>query len=298
MNKKILSLILLAATALGAHGQLLWKVSDNGAKGESYLLGTHHLAPISMLDSIKGFNEAIAVVEAVGGEIDMADQASQAPLMMQYMMAPADSTLSKLLTPEQADSVMKVMAKYMGPGASIDALGPLKPAAVSTQMALMETLATMPPEVAQAVMSGQQLDSQVQAIGRAASKEIIAMESIEQQLQLLFGAPLSQQTEDLMEGVKQVLEGKAVENARKLTDAYMSQNLSAIEQQVFHSEESDPENLKKLITDRNGEWAIKLAEILPKKIILLAVGCGHLPGEEGLIQQLRNAGYTVEPYGN
>lgn len=298
MNKKILSLLLLAATAVGANAQLLWKVSGNDAKGESYLLGTHHLAPISILDSINGFNSAIEIVDAIGGEIDMADQASQAQLMMQYMMAPADSTLTTLLTPEQADSVMKVMAKYMGPGASINTLGPLKPAAIATQMALMETLATMPPEVAQAVMGGQQLDSQVQAIGRAKSKELIAMESIEEQLQLLFGAPLRKQTEDLMEGVKQILEGKAVENARKLTQAYMNQDLAAIEQQVFHSEDSDPEELKTMITDRNGAWTRKLAEVLPEKSILLAVGCGHLPGPEGLIQQLRNAGYTVEPYGN
>lgn len=298
MNKKILSLLLIAATAMGANAQLLWKVSGNGAKGESYLLGTHHLAPISMLDSIQGFHSALEAVEAVGGEIDMADQAAQAPLMVQYMMAPSDSTLNKLLTVEQADSVMKVMAKYMGPGASIDALGPLKPAAIATQLALMETLATMPPEVAQAVMSGQQLDSQVQALGRAASKEMIAMESIEQQLELLFGSPLTKQAEDLMDGVKQILEGKAVENARKLTDAYMNQDLAAIEKQVFDSEDSDPEELKRLITDRNGTWAMKLAEILPTKTILLAVGCGHLPGQEGLIEQLRQAGYTVEPYGN
>lgn len=298
MNKKILSLLLLAASALGTNAQLLWKVSGNGAKGESYLLGTHHLAPISMLDSITGFSVALDAVEAVGGEIDMSEQASQAPLMMQYMMAPSDSTLSKLLTPEQADSVMKVMAKYMGPGASIEAIAPLKPAAIATQLALMETLATMPPEVAQAVASGQQLDSQIQAMGRAATKEIIAMESIEQQLELLFGAPLTKQTEDLMDGVKQILEGKAVENARKLSEAYMNQDLAAIKKQVFDSEDSDPEDLKRLITDRNGEWATKLAGILPEKTILLAVGCGHLPGPDGLIELLRKAGYLVEPYGN
>lgn len=298
MNKKILSLLLLAASALGTNAQLLWKVSGNGAKGESYLLGTHHLAPISMLDSITGFSAALDAVEAVGGEIDMSEQASQAPLMMQYMMAPSDSTLSKLLTPEQADSVMKVMAKYMGPGASIEAIAPLKPAAIATQLALMETLATMPPEVAQAVASGQQLDSQIQAMGRAATKEIIAMESIEQQLELLFGAPLTKQTEDLMDGVKQILEGKAVENARKLSEAYMNQDLAAIKKQVFDSEDSDPEDLKRLITNRNGEWATKLAGILPEKTILLAVGCGHLPGPDGLIELLRKAGYLVEPYGN
>lgn len=287
---------MLVAVAAGAQAQLLWKVSGNGAKGESFLLGTHHLAPISMLDSIKGFNEAFAAVEAVGGEINMADQAAQAQLMVQYMMAPADSTLSVLLSPAQADSLVSVLAKFMGPAASIDAVGPLKPAALSTQLALMETMATMPPELVQAIASGEQLDSRVQALGREASKEVIAMETIEQQLDLLMGAPLTTQARELMEGVKQILDGKAAENAKTLTDAYMTQNIAAIEKEISDPDQMDKETLKRLISDRNTAWTAKLAEILPSKTILLAVGCGHLPGNDGLIEQLRRAGFTVTPY--
>lgn len=287
---------MLVAVAAGAQAQLLWKVSGNGAKGESFLLGTHHLAPISMLDSIKGFNEAFAAVETVGGEINMADQAAQAQLMVQYMMAPADSTLSVLLTPAQADSLVSVLAKFMGPAASIDAVVPLKPAALSTQLALMETMATMPPEMVQAIASGEQLDSRVQALGREASKEVIAMETIEQQLDLLMGTPLTTQARELMEGVKQILDGKAAENAKTLTDAYMTQNIAAIEKEISDPDQMDKETLKRLISDRNTAWTAKLAEILPSKTILLAVGCGHLPGNDGLIEQLRRAGFTVTPY--
>ena len=287
---------MLVAVAAGAQAQLLWKVSGNGAKGESFLLGTHHLAPISMLDSIKGFNEACVEVEAVGGEINMADQAAQAQLMVQYMMAPADSTLSVLLSPAQADSLVSVLAKFMGQAASIDAVGPLKPAALSTQLALMETMATMPPEMVQAIASGEQLDSRVQALGREASKEVIAMETIEQQLDLLMGAPLTTQARELMEGVKQILDGKAAENAKTLTDAYMTQNIAAIEKEISDPDQMDKETLKRLISDRNTAWTAKLAEILPSKTILLAVGCGHLPGNDGLIEQLRRAGFTVTPY--
>lgn len=290
--------MLLAAVAGGAKAQLLWRVSGNGAKGESFLLGTHHLAPVSMLDSITGFKDAFAAVEAVGGEINMADQAAQAQLMVQYMMAPADSTLTVLLTPAQADSVVSVLAKYMGPAASLDAVGPLKPAALSTQLALMETMATMPPEIVQAIASGQQIDSQVQTLGREASKEIVAMETIEQQLDLLMGAPLTKQASELMEGVRQILDGKAAQNARLLTEAYMSQDMAAIEKEISDPEQMDEETMKRMISDRNTAWVSKLTELLPSKTVLLAVGCGHLPGHDGLIEQLRRAGYTVEPYGN
>lgn len=296
MKKLLFSVLLLAASVAGANAQLLWKVSGNGAKGNSYLLGTHHLAPISMLDSIKGFKSAINEVEAVGGEIDMTDMAAQTQLSMQYMMAPADSLLTMVLTPAQADSVGSILAKYMGDQVNISMFAPLKPAAVSTQLALLETMATMPPEVVQAIASGQQLDSQVQKLGQEAGKKPFAMESAEQQLALLMGNPISEQAEDLMKAVREILSGESAAKVKELTDAYLSQNMAAIEKVMFEGDQMSEEEMKRLITDRNSAWVAKLVEIMPNESVLLAVGCGHLPGEKGLIQQLRSAGYTVEPY--
>ena len=35
--------------------------------------------------------------------------------------------------------------------------------------------------------------------------------------------------------------------------------------------------------------------IMPERACLVCVGAGHLPGEQGLLQLLRDRGYTVEP---
>jgi len=35
--------------------------------------------------------------------------------------------------------------------------------------------------------------------------------------------------------------------------------------------------------------------IMPERACLVCVGAGHLPGPQGLLQLLRDAGYTVEP---
>lgn len=296
MKKLILSTLCFAAATVGANAQLLWKVSGNGAKGNSYLLATHHLAPVSMLDSIKGFNQAMNEVDAVGGEIEMTDMAAQAQLSMKYMMAPSDSLLTMVLTPAQADSVGSILAKYMGDQVNISMFAPLKPAAVSTQLALLETMATMPPEVAQAIAAGQQLDSQVQQLGQAAGKKPFAMETAEQQLQLLMGNPISEQAKDLMKAVRDIMSGASAENVKELTNAYMSQNMDAIEKVMFDGEQMSEDELKRLITDRNTAWVAKLVDILPNDSVLLAVGAGHLPGPDGLIMQLRKAGFTVEPY--
>lgn len=294
MKKLILSLLVAAFAPVASHAQILWKITGNSAKETSYLLGTHHLAPLSMLDSIAGFNDALAAVNAVAGEVDMAKMNAEAQSLMGHMLAPADSTLTALLAPAQADSLTTVLQKYMGPQISAAQMAPLKPAAVATQLALLETMATMP-EAAQALAEGKQLDSEVQVRALALDKQIIPFETAEEQMSILMGAPLAKQARLLMEAVKQSLDGTASESARKLTDAYLAQDLAAIAELIFSEKEMEVEDVERLIFARNRNWAASLSGILPERSVLVAVGAGHLPGDEGLISLLRKQGYTVEP---
>ena len=57
--KKILGILLFIGIALNANAQLLWKISGNGLEKPSYILGTHHLAPLSIKDSIAGLPQAV-----------------------------------------------------------------------------------------------------------------------------------------------------------------------------------------------------------------------------------------------
>lgn len=295
MKRLISGLIAAAVCAIGANAQILWKISNHDSKAESYLLGTHHLAPLSMLDSISGFADAMEKVEAVAGEIDMSDMLSKAPMLAGHMLAPADSLLTNVLSAAELDSLGMAMSKYMGPQFNAAQLSPLKPAAVTTQIALLESLSTMGPEQTQAIAQGKQLDSEVQDRATAAGKTIIAFETADEQMSLLMGAPISEQAEQLMKAIAQCLDGTSSKNALKLTEAYMSQNLDDIAELMLNSE-STPKELDRLIYNRNKNWAAKLtSEILPSKSVLIAVGAGHLPGEQGLIELLRNAGYTVTP---
>ena len=113
MKKFILSIAVLFV-AISSNAQILYKVSGNGAKGDSYVMGTHHLAPISIINSIEGFNNAINSVDAVYGEIEHSEMNSPTTQqkMMMLAMAPADSTLSKVFTKEQFDSIDNVLKKY------------------------------------------------------------------------------------------------------------------------------------------------------------------------------------------
>ena len=72
MKELILSLVVLFA-AIGSNAQVFYKVSGSNIKGDSYVMGTHHLAPVSILDSIEGFENALKSVDAVYGEIDQSE---------------------------------------------------------------------------------------------------------------------------------------------------------------------------------------------------------------------------------
>ena len=55
------------------------------------------------------------------------------------------------------------------------------------------------------------------------------------------------------------------------------------------------EMMQSMLTDRNKDWMKHIPTYIKNKSTFIAVGAAHLPGEEGLIQLLRDAGYTVEP---
>ena len=100
--KSFIGAVLFICVAFSANAQLLWKVSGNGLNQPSYIIGTHHLAPFSIMDSFAGLLKAIKATQHVIGERKMSEMQSPFTLqkMQQVMMIANDSTLSTLLSPE------------------------------------------------------------------------------------------------------------------------------------------------------------------------------------------------------
>lgn len=293
MTMKRLSLILaVLLLAVAAQAQLLWKVSGNGLGRPSYIFGTHHMAPATMIDQIKGMDEAISGCDIVVGEVEKDSLMSPEvqARMAQNMIAPLDSTLDKLLTPDDYRIVEKVFDKYFGAmGVKLSQMKSLKPSAISTQMQAMQALKYFPNFDATNL-----IDVAVQQRANDAGRPSVGLESVQEQIDLLFNGPLTEQAKGLVESCKQD-EFFQVQSAA-LVDAYMSQNLDKIftvmtDATMGGSEEA----MDALIYNRNRAWTAKLVEMMPERACLVCVGAGHLPGDQGLIQLLRNEGFTVEP---
>lgn len=285
----IISVLLLGYSS--AEAQLLWKISGNGLEKPSYIFGAHHMAPVSVLDSVPGFKEALASVDKVYGEMVMSDAMSpeSQQMMMMAAIAPQDSTLTAVLSPAAIDSLNNILAKYLGPQMTAAALNPMKPAMVSTLLAAAQTQSAFPQYNA-----AQQLDGEIQSRAAAIGKEVGGLETMADQCQALFGGSILAQANDLMQAVRN--DEIAIDVVKQLANAYLAGDLQAMLDIMenpatgFNDEQAD-----RMLNRRNADWMRVLAGMLPAMSILIAVGAGHLPGDKGLISLLRREGYTVEP---
>lgn len=296
--KKTLKNVLTASVAIaamllpaGANAQLLWEVSGNGAKETSYLFGTHHIAPATMMDSVKGMTDAIKGVDKVYGEVVMAElmnPQTQMEYATKYMLAPADSTLSKVLSVEQLDSVNNLLGRLSGGAANVSMLEMMKPSLVSAQLLILENMKMFPDFNPQ-----QQLDGMIQDFATAAGIPVGGLETPEDQMVLLYGKPISIQADELMKGIREF--DDEADKSKKLAVAYVGQDFNALAELFKIEEGTETESMKELLYERNDSWMKIIKSKLPEESMFIAVGAGHLVGDHGLIQQLRQAGYTVSP---
>lgn len=291
--KKLFLVLALAVLALASQAQLLWKVSGNGLGRPSYIMGTYHFAPASMMDKIPGMQQAFEGCDVVVGEIEkesMMSPETQA-LMAQAMIAPLDSTLDKLFTPEDYRIVEEVFNKYFGNmGVKLSQMNTLKPSAISVQMQAMQAVRHFPN-----FNESEVIDMAVQTRANGMGRPSIGLETIEEQIDLLFNTPLTKQAEGLLDACKKDDLFKVQSSA--LVEAYMDQDLAKIESIMTDPAlgGDDAEAMDALVYDRNRAWVVKLVKMMPERAALVCVGAGHLPGDQGLLQLLRDRGYTVEP---
>lgn len=220
--KKTLVLVMLLCIALGAQAQLLWKISGNGLDRPSYVMGTHHLAPLSIKDSIAGMKQAMDETQQVYGELIMENAMKPDMLMkmQQAMMLPADTTLKSLFEPAEYDSIASVVKTYIGMDLAL--FDRLKPAALTTQLSV-----ALAAKSVKGFNPQEQLDTWFQAQAKQAGKKVGGLESMEQQIDVLYRSQSLQRQAHLLYCAATTID-YAILQAQRMTEAYMNQDLDTL----------------------------------------------------------------------
>ena len=290
--KKIFALLMFFCITLGVNAQLLWKVSGNGLDKPSYIFGTHHVAPLSMKDSIAGMTEAMNETSQVYGELVMEDMMKPEMLMkmQQAMMLPTDTTLKSLFTQAQYDSIASVVKENIG--MELAMFDKLKPAALNAQLAVVLSVKALKEYNPQ-----EQLDTWFQTQAKQAGKKVGGLETMESQINILYNSQsLKRQAQQLYCSATHIDYG--IDMTRRLAEAYLHQDLDKLleitEEKMGNACDSTPEEEEALIYGRNANWAKQMPGIMKQASTLFVVGAGHLPGEHGVLKLLEKQGYTVE----
>ena len=211
-------------------------------------------------------------------------------------MLPDGKSITDVLTSEQMDKLNVYMNRVLGADFNNPmikmAMGNMTPGAISSQLQLLLYMKETPN-----FDPNNLIDSHFQILGKKAGKSITGLESVDFQIDLLYkSTPLERQVVQLI---------CMVENdefyslqTKHLTEAYFAQDLAkvfeAFEDKLNSLCDSTPEEENRILYDRNSNWVGIMPAMMAEKPTLFVVGAAHLPSERGVLELLRQMGYTVE----
>ena len=287
MKKNILIVFSLFLCLTSIHAQLLWKVTGKGLKHPSYLFGTHRLISIQFMDSIPGLFKAFNDCDKVVGEMVFNNIDATAKIQLAAIM-PDNIKITDLLNEEQTkilDKELKSVLKL-----SLKNVSTMNPSLVQT-MYEMEIYKKQT-----GLINDKQSDSYFQLIAEEKDKNVIGLETIDQQIAVLFGnGTLERQADMLVETIqhKDIILKKIIQ-LNKLYKAGLIDELAELSKGKDQITDLTEQEYTKLVDDRNTEWMIKLPVCFKESSSFVAVDAIHLGGKNGLIKKLQHAGFKVK----
>jgi len=264
-----------------ADNSLLWRISGKGLAKPSYLFGTIHLVCRNDYFWTDAMKQSFDKSDKLCLEMDMDDMnvmmAASAGLMDR-----SGKKLSSYFTPEQ----YKLLGTYAKDslGLDISMLEMMKPVALQTLMAT-RSVASCDDAVS--------YEDSIMKSAQASNKEIMGLESPEDQLKALESIP----TDSVIKGVMDVVEHKETgedHEYEEMMAAYKAQDITKLHTIIMQSDEFGNATTT-LVDDRNKKWIKIMPGMMNKSSIFFAVGAGHLWGQNGVISLLKKDGYKVEP---
>ncbi|MEO5944957.1 MAG: TraB/GumN family protein [Ferruginibacter sp.] len=259
---------------------VLWEISGNNLAKPSYLLGTFHLMCKDDIHFSDNLQKAIKNVDEVYFEMNL-DDASNTLGAMFFMNMKEGKTLKDLYSQEDYERLSNYFKDSLS--MPITMMAKIKPSFLEAFI--------YPKLMPCKTLSG--VEEELLKIAKADKKKINGFETIQFQASIFDSIPYEEQAKDLLKTIDSIDTYK--KSFDTMISVYKTQQISKIEAMFNDKDFGMADDRGVLLDDRNKNWVNQLKDILKKENVFIAVGCGHLVGDKGLISLLKKEGYTVKP---
>jgi len=267
----------ISAQKKGSYKSLLWKISGNGLTQESYLFGTMHAKEKAVFNFSENFNKAFNSAEVFAMEIAL--ESDMYTGIFNMMMADENYNIHNYLTDAEYAKLDNWLKKEYG--FKLKMFEKIKPI----------FLYVMTNKASMGMRNEPFLDEYLAKEAEAKGKQVVGLETIEEQVAALDFIPIEEQFKMILQSIEQ--HKKEEKEYQQLLKTYVKQDLDKMLKLIQESSISKGA-YKSLIDDRNTTMTQRMLPLLKEKSTFVAVGAGHLPGEMGIINLLRKQGFMVE----
>ncbi len=261
-------------------GPGLWKVADEDTT--IYLFGTIHALPGSVVWYEGPIENALAASQELVTEIpsDAARDPASQQMVMAKAMLPADQSLRDLLSETDRSTYEAALTRLGVPPAAFDRFEPWFAGMTLALMPLMKA--------GYAAESG--VETRLEQLAPADATRS-AVETLAWQIEMFDTLPVESQIAFLMVSADQVDEIAPMMD--RMVAEWLEGDADGLAE-LMNEGLTDPVLAKTLLYDRNARWAEWVETRLEEPgTVFLAVGAGHLAGEQSLQDFLEDGGLNV-----
>ncbi len=252
----------------------LYKITGNGLEKPSYLYGTIHLRDSRLFNLQDSLYSYISQCDVFANEVE------------------PDSMTGKIIDFQKRQKEQLTLGEQLDPAALARVKKKYQHLTETPveKLTVLELLGSSEEYWNRQESSDKMvtfLDMYLMGLARDWGKQIKGLEKIEDQINLFDRLLDGQNPEEVLESA---IGRNKLQN--ELIKAYLNTDMQVISRYVA-SLPPDLENI--FLSDRNKKMLQSMEAIMPGASLFAAVGAAHLPGTQGLIQLLRDKGYTVTP---
>lgn len=273
---------------------LLWSISKEGSTDTSFLYGSIHIKDKRVFDVNSHFNRVFEKSKSVALELHF-DSINPFKLI-NFIMMEDGQTLKNVMDSSKYLIVKSFFEDSLKrPIQFVERFQPLYISTILSEMTAGEHVEN----------NLHFLDEKIFNDAKTEGKNIIGLEKVEEQMQAFNALPYEMQSEMLYESIINIRQ--SINNEQNeietLTQLYINQDLNGLSEYVNNFNQSGSDLIKpyeqllkdKLLTERNLRMSDRALPLIEEGTTLIVVGAAHLPDENGLINLLRQKGYTVSP---